>query len=172
MGLECGWCHAGKRWSWEFKDFEKESVEIGPERQRFDVMPLSHRVEIGTIEMRVGFWPLKDIVRFFRSPLTKILNITRCAVRGGGVNIVWLAKTFKNYVSHHVTMDRSQKLIIPFVSETTEFACVLYLWIYFITVVTDLITIYSTSPRGFIPPKSGHCCFWKQKLLLKDNISI
>ena len=27
MGLECGWRHAEKRWSWVFEDFEKESVE-------------------------------------------------------------------------------------------------------------------------------------------------
>ena len=28
MGLECGWRHAQKRWSWEFEDFEKTVVEI------------------------------------------------------------------------------------------------------------------------------------------------
>ena len=27
MGLECGWRHAQKRWSWEFEVFEKTSVE-------------------------------------------------------------------------------------------------------------------------------------------------
>ena len=27
MGLECGWRHARKRWSREFEDFEKVSVE-------------------------------------------------------------------------------------------------------------------------------------------------
>ena len=27
MWLECEWRHAWKRWSWEFEDFEKESVE-------------------------------------------------------------------------------------------------------------------------------------------------
>ena len=27
MGLEGGWCHALKRWSWEFEDFEKTIVE-------------------------------------------------------------------------------------------------------------------------------------------------
>ena len=42
-------------------------------------------------------------------------------------------------------MDRSQKLINPFVSETTESACVLYLYMYCITVVIDLITVYNNT---------------------------
>ena len=40
----------------------------------------------------------------------------------GGVSIVWLQKTFKNCVSLLVSKNRSQKLINPFVSETTESA--------------------------------------------------
>ena len=27
MRMECGWRQAQKRWSWEFEDFEKVSVE-------------------------------------------------------------------------------------------------------------------------------------------------
>ena len=58
-----------KRWSREVENFEKESVEIGPLRQR------------------VGFWPLKDVVGFFGSLPTEILDITRCAAHWGGVSI-------------------------------------------------------------------------------------
>ena len=52
-----------------------------------------------TVEARVRFWPLKDVVGFFWSLLTEILDFTRCAARWGGVSMVWLAKTFKNCVS-------------------------------------------------------------------------
>ena len=41
MGLESGWRHARNRWSWKFEDFEKESAEIGPWKQR---------VEFSTVE--------------------------------------------------------------------------------------------------------------------------
>ena len=46
-----------------------------------------------------GFWPLKDVVGFFGSLPTEILDRTRCAARWGVVSIIWLAKTFKNCVS-------------------------------------------------------------------------
>ena len=72
MGLECGWRHARKRWSREFEDFEKESVEIGPLRQELGIRPL-----------RVEFWPLKDVVEIYGSLPTGILNITSW----GGVSI-------------------------------------------------------------------------------------
>ena len=45
------------------------------------------------------------------------------------------------YHSPRVAMDRSQKLINLFVSETTGSACELYLYTYCITVVIDLITV-------------------------------
>ena len=54
-------------------------------------------------------------VEFFGSLPTEILNTTRCA--GGGVSIVWLQKTFKNFVSLLVSKNRSQKFIKPFVPE-------------------------------------------------------
>ena len=52
-----------------------------------------------TIEARVGFWLLKDVVEFFGSQPTEILDMTRCAARWSGVSLVWLVKTFKNRVS-------------------------------------------------------------------------
>ena len=75
MGMECGWRHARKRWSWEFENFEKSSVVIGLLRGELWVRP-----------WRVGFWLLKDVVGFFGSLSTEILNITRCAARWGGVS--------------------------------------------------------------------------------------
>ena len=76
MGLECGWRHAQKRWSWEFKDFEKTSVEIGALRRELGFLPLRHAVEFSDLD---------------RQRWIEILNITRCAARWGGVSIVWLA---------------------------------------------------------------------------------
>ena len=76
-GVGCRWNHAQKRWSWEFEDFEKTSVKIGPLRRELRIRP-----------RRVGFWPLKVVVGFFGSLPTEILNITRCAARWGGVSIV------------------------------------------------------------------------------------
>ena len=62
---------------------KKESVEIGPWRQRVEFLPLRHRVEFSTVEHVVGF---------FGSLPTEIINITRCAARQhSGVIIVRLA---------------------------------------------------------------------------------
>ena len=47
-----------------------------------------------TIEARPVFWPLKDVVGFFRSLPTENLNITRRAVRW-----VWWGQHSKNFVS-------------------------------------------------------------------------
>ena len=62
--------------------FWKEPVEIRPLRWELGIRPL-----------RVGFRPLKDVVGFFGSLPTEILNITRCDACWGRVSIVWLAKT-------------------------------------------------------------------------------
>ena len=58
---------------------------------------------------------------------------------GGGVSIVRIV-----CLSPRVTMDRSKKLINPFVSETTESDSVLLLCMYFITVVIDIIIAVSS----------------------------
>ena len=70
IGLECGWRHAGKRWSWEFEDFEKESVEGWHWTIQADSWVLCHWVR------ELSFLPLRQRLRFF-----EILNTTRCAGR-------------------------------------------------------------------------------------------
>ena len=97
-----------KTWSWEFEDFEKTVVEI---------RPLWRAVVFSTVEACGWVFRISTGRDEF-----EILNITRCAERGGGVSIVWLAKTFKNCVSLLVSKNRSQKLINPLVSETKKSA--------------------------------------------------
>ena len=58
MGLECGWRHAQKWWSWEFEDFEKMAVGF---RLLKDVVGYS------TMKTRVGFSTVEDAVHFFGS---------------------------------------------------------------------------------------------------------
>ena len=62
---------------------------------------------------------------------TEIVNIARYVVCWGWVSIVWLALAFKNCVSLslRVAMDRSQMLINPFVSERTESACIVFVYV-------------------------------------------
>ena len=96
MVLECGWRHAQKRWSWEFKDFEKTAS-----------------------------WgrPLKIAVEFFGSRPAEIFNTTRCGAHCGWGQRRMVSIGFKKLcLSPRVAKDRSQKLINPFVSETTESA--------------------------------------------------
>ena len=57
----------------------------GPENLRI-LKKSQLRVEIGPWRQTVEFLPLKDVVGFFGSLPTEILNITRCATRWG-----WLA---------------------------------------------------------------------------------
>ena len=71
---------------------KKESVEIGSWRQRAEIRPL--RRELGIRPLGLEFWPLKDVVGFFGSLPTEIINITRYAVRWDGVSIA-----YKNCVS-------------------------------------------------------------------------
>ena len=133
MGLEWRWHHAWKRWSWEYEDFEK--------RVNWD----------WTIEARVEFWPLKDVVEFCRSLLTEILDIARCATCWGGVSIVWLVKTFKNCVSLLLfpwIEEETKKPFVPGMTESAYFC--LYLYMYCITVVISspnyvTVVFYSTS---------------------------
>ena len=52
-------------------------------------------------------WIHIDVVGFFGSLLTEILDISRCAARGGLSQHSWLEKTFKNCVSLLVSNNRS-----------------------------------------------------------------
>ena len=66
-----------------------------------------------TIEVRVGFWSLKDIVAFFGSLPTEVSSITRCAACWYGVSIVWLSKTFKNCISLFVSRELKPEVNKP-----------------------------------------------------------
>ena len=62
MWLECEWCHAGKQWSGEFEDFEKQAFE------KFDFGPSRQRVGLSAIEAdgwEVEFRPWCWEVEFF-----------------------------------------------------------------------------------------------------------
>ena len=53
-----------------------------------------------------------------------------CRTLGGVVSIVWLWKTFKNYVSLLMSKNRSQKLIKPFVPEQQSLPVFLHMYMY------------------------------------------
>ena len=86
MGLECGWRHALKRWSWEFEDFEKKSVGFWPLK---NVVGYSTVEDKSWVFYRWGMWfSFSDLNR---QRWIETLNITRYVARWGGVSIVWLA---------------------------------------------------------------------------------
>ena len=107
MGQECGWRHAQKRWSWEFEDFEKESVEswdwtVEAESGISAIGAESWDLYRWGMELDLGRWRCSWV---FGSLPTEILNITLL-----------------------VSKNKSQKLIKPFVPETTESACICVLY--------------------------------------------
>ena len=104
MGLECEWRHAQKRWSWEFEDFEKESVGSWLWIMQADNWASTIGAENGVLCYRVEFLPLR------RVPTSKdeLRSKTPWDVPNVGV---WLRKTFKNCVSLLVSKKQSQKLI-------------------------------------------------------------
>ena len=59
MGLECGWRHAQKRWSWEFEDFENTAVEIRPLKIQLSFLPLRHAVDFFRSRPAEMNWDLK-----------------------------------------------------------------------------------------------------------------
>ena len=75
-GLECGWRHPRKKWSWEFEDFEKESVATGP---------FSESWVFRRRKLDFDHW---KCVGFFGSLPTEILDITRCTARWDAVSII------------------------------------------------------------------------------------
>ena len=89
--------------------------------------------------MRVEFWAIEDVVGFFGSLQTEILNITRCAARQDGVSIVRI-------VSLLVLKNQSQKLIKPFIPEQQSLP-VLYLHLYMYRWI-DIIMIMVYNSRA------------------------
>ena len=67
MGLQCEWCHTRKWWSWEFEDFEKESVgrltldDVGRELK----LGSDHDVKdlrLGHVDRQLGSLPFEQTV--------------------------------------------------------------------------------------------------------------
>ena len=79
-------------------DFEKKAVEIGPLRRELCLLPLRH------------------VVRFCRD-----LKHPRCTARWDGVCIVRIVSLSS------CCQEPKSEINKPFVSKTTEFACVLHL---------------------------------------------
>ena len=121
MRLECRWRHTQKRWSWEFEDFEKTTVQIRPLKMAGEVLLLRCAAEFFRSRLAEMNWDLK--------------HHKMCCVLGW-VSIIWLASTFKKCVSH-IAMDWSQKLIKPFESEMKESACICRC--IYVTIVIDII---------------------------------
>ena len=106
-GLECGWHHAWKRWSWEFEDFEKEKLRLDHEGMELSFLPLRRWLSFSGLD---------------RQRWIEILNTTRCAARQDGVSIVRIVPL--SSCCYGLKSEINQ----PFVPETTEFACVLHLY--------------------------------------------
>ena len=97
MVQERGWRHARKRWCWEFEDFEKTSWILNVERCSWG-FPIPTDRDLKDYKMRRALgWGQHSMVSKYLLELC---------------------------LSPRVTMNRSQKLINPFVPETTKSACV------------------------------------------------
>ena len=123
MGRECGWRHARKRWSWEFENLKKESVEswdwtMGADSWVSAIGARSRVVGDSAIESKS--WVFFRCVSWLsfsgldQQRWIEILNITRCAERWGCC-----------------LSPRVEEVNKPFVSEATESACFrLFLFLY------------------------------------------
>ena len=126
--------------------FEKTSVDIGPLKREFSIRPL-----------RVGFWPSKDVVGFFGSLPTEILNITRCAASWGGVIIVRIVSLS---LCRHRPKPETNKpvriwnnrvrlcILYPFVYELLWWSW--WLWLY-----NTIFWVFGMTRPGFEPRSPG-----------------
>ena len=138
MGLECGWRHAQKRWSWEFEDFEKSQSDF----QRWIWSCVFCRWD------KVWILTVERCSLVFGSLLTEILNIPRCTALGWGQHSM-VSKDFSEWcLSSRVAMYRSQKLINPFVTETSEFACVCVCICICTVLIEIIVNIHHDTPFG------------------------
>ena len=99
----------------------------GPENLRFWKSEL--KVDIGPLGQKVEFSIVAAAVKFFGSRPVKInWDLKHHEMRRTfRVGLVWLRKTFKNWVSLLVSKNRTQKFIKPFVPEQRSplvFACI------------------------------------------------
>ena len=140
MRLECGWCHAQKRWSWKVEDFER-------------VVDFS-TVEGSSSVLRI--WSDQIIFSdLYRQRRIEILNTTRCAARWGWGQHSRVSIGFEEFcLSPCVPKDRNKKLINLFVSETTESACFCICICIVIIDITKLIQ-HNTTLTGSHPRPTG-----------------
>ena len=144
MGLECEQHHAGKRLSWEFEDFEKESVGSWLCKQTVGLSASMADSWSWGLTMMVRIWGPTMMLRIW-GPTMVLRNWgwTSWGTESWGiVTIVWLRKTFKNCVSLLVSKNRSQKLIkLSYLNNGVAWVfvftcvfepayCVLYLYMY------------------------------------------
>ena len=111
MGVVWWWRHARKRWSWEFKDFEKSQLRLDQRGRELSFCHLSRELSFLLLQWRLSFSDLD------RRRGIEILNITRCAARWDGVSIVRIVSLSS---CRH---EPKSEIYKPFVSETTESAC-------------------------------------------------
>ena len=110
IGLECKWRHARNRWSWEFEDFEKESVGSW-------LWPCRQTAGLSAIETDSWSW----------GPTMMLRNwdwTTRCTERWGVVSIIRLRK---NYLSSRVEEPKSE-INKRFVPEQRGRLCIYIVW--------------------------------------------
>ena len=91
MRLECGRSHARKRWSWEFEDFEKDSVEIGLWRQivkfsalwgiQLSFLPLRRRLSFSDLDRRRWIEILKHHKTHRALGMVSIVRIVSLSLR-------------------------------------------------------------------------------------------
>ena len=76
MGLECGWCHVRKRWSWEFEDFEKSQLKLDHWGESW----VFGRWELGCVrwgrELRSWDWTVEDESWIWAVAICRVFRIS------------------------------------------------------------------------------------------------
>ena len=98
MGFDCISRHARKGWSCEFEDFEKESVEGWHWTMESSSWGFGHWIEVLSF---FGSRPTENNWDLKHHEMCRAL---------GMVSIVWLRKTFKNFVSLLGLKNRSHEI--------------------------------------------------------------
>ena len=125
MVWECGWRHPRKRWSWEFEDFEKTSVGFSPLKDVVGYSKVKTRVGSSTIEAYGQVLPISTDGDLKHNKMQRAL--------GWGQHSMVSIGFCELCLSPRVAMDRSQKLVNPFVPETTESACFACVYVLYTT---------------------------------------
>ena len=135
-------CHnklPGRKWRWRPLKWIESVVDVtlgrdGPENLRILKRPFNW---VSTLKHAARFFRSKKqiILGLYRQRWVEILNTSRCTARMvGGLHRMVSIGFYDLCLSTRVVEDWNQKLINPFVSETTEFT---YICICIITVIID-----------------------------------